>query len=315
MGLHKEVRGRMLSMLRRPLSSLREAAPSPLLRGLLIALGVSFAGAADAGSITGVCPDGSVFVVRDPASIPCKLARRVEPHQVPPIRPENLPRSYLWDVYREKQNENNPYNLVDRAEKVREGLAKGAAAPPHGAVQPGAEPAQGGAAESALPQVASAPPNTAAAVPSAPAKPQLDLTDGELRDLFYLVELSQQQAPATFATQAHGAEALRVSFAHSLAFEKRVQTATHVDGRVVVWSVQPRQHDVFRPNFTFVQGQTSYHPQAADPSQFGVLVGRIGALDKDDLVLGYAVLPGSIDLARPVDLYWDDRRLAVTFQR
>jgi hypothetical protein len=79
--------------------------------------------------------------------------------------------------------------------------------------------------------------------------------------------------------------------------------------------VQPRQSETFRPNFTFVQGQTSFHPQASDARQFGVLVGRIGEVAKDDLVLGYAVLPSSIDLARPVDLYWDDRRLAVTFQR
>jgi hypothetical protein len=278
----------------------------------VVAFGLSFAAAADAGSITGVCPDGSIFVVRNPASIPCSNARRVEPHQVPPMRPENLPRSYLWDVYNEKRNENNPYNLVDRADKVRESLAKGGSAPPPPEMmQPGAEPGAG----AALPQVASAPPGGAAAVPSAPAKPQLDLTDGELRDLFYLVELSQEQAPATFATQANGTESMRVSFAHSQAFETRVQSTMRVDGRVVLWSVQPRQSETFRPNFTFVQGQTSYHPQPADAREFGVLVGRIGDLGKDELVLGYAVLPGSIELARPVDLYWDDRRLAVTFQR
>ena len=313
----------MLSMLRRPLSSFRDAAPSPLLRTLLIALGMTCAGASDAGSITGVCPDGSVFVVQNPANIPCRQARRVEPHQVPPMRPEYLPRSYLWDVYHEKQNENNPNNLVELAAKVRGALSKGGSAPP-----PEAQPGGAGGAEAGLPQVASAPPSTAGSVPvphgeAAPngadhrastAKPQLDLTDGELRDLFYLVELSQEQVPATFATQANGAESLRVSFAHSQAFETRVQSATRIDGRVVLWSVQPRQRETFRPNFTFVQGQTSYHPQAADPNQFGVLVGKIGELGKDDLVLGYAVLPGSIDLARPVDLYWDDRRLAVTFQ-
>ena len=305
MDLQNEVRGRMLSMLRRPLSS-----------SLLIALGLTFGGASDAASITGVCPDGSIFVVRNPASIPCRDARRVEPHQVPPMRPENLSRSYLWDVYNEKRNENNPYNLVDRANKVRESLAKGGSAAPPEAMQHGAGPGAGAAAGAELPQVASAPPTTAAAVPSSPAKPQLDLTDGELRDLFYLVELSQEQAPATFATQAkNGGEAMRVSFAHSQAFESRVKSATRVAGRVVLWSAQPRQRESFRPNFTFVQGQTTFHPQAADPQQFGVLFGRIGDLDKEDLVLGYAVVPDTIDLARPVDLYWDDRRLAVTFQR
>ena len=91
----------MLDLLSRPLSRLA-AAPSPRLGRLVFTLGIGLAAAADAGSITGVCPDGSVFVVRNPASIPCTQARRVEPHRVPPMRPENLPRSYLWDVYREK---------------------------------------------------------------------------------------------------------------------------------------------------------------------------------------------------------------------
>jgi len=300
----------MLLLLRRPPIA-RDASPSHLLSRLLVGLGLSLATAADAGSITGVCPDGSVFVVQNPANIPCREARRIEPHQVPPMRPENLPRSYLWDVYREKQNENNPYNLVDRAAKVRSSLAKGGSAPPDEALAPSDGP--GTASGAAPPQVASAPPSRPAT--PAPSKPELGLTDGELRDLFYLVEVSQQAAPATFATQAGGQEALRVSFAHSQAFEARVRSATSVDGRVVLFTVQPNQHDTFRPNFTFVQGQTSFHHQSGDARQLGVLVGRLGELNKNDLVLGYAVLPGSIDIARPVDLYWDDRRLAVTFQR
>jgi len=230
---------------------------------------------------------------------------------VPPMRPENLPRSYLWDVYREKQNENNPYNLVDRADKVRGALAKGGSAPPPEAMTPSDGGAPG--SEAPLPQVASAPPVTAAA-PTAPPKPELGLTDGELRDLFYLVELSQEQVPATFASESGGQESLRVSFAHSQAFEARVRSATSVDGRVVLWSVQPKQRERFRPNFTFVQGQTAFRPQAGNARELGVLVGRFGELDRDDLVLGYAVLPADIDLARPVDVYWDDRRLAVTFE-
>ena len=300
----------MLLLLRRP-PSRRTASPPQLLGRLVVGLGLTLATVADAGSITGVCPDGSVFVVRDPASIPCRGARRVEPHQVPPMRPENLPRSYLWDVYREKQNENNPYNLVDRAAKVRSSLANGGTAPPDAALAPSDEPEA--ASGAAPPQVASAPPSRPAT--PAPSKPELGLSDGELRDLFYLVEVSQQSAPATFATEAGGQEALRVSFAHSQSFEARVRSATSVDGRVVLFSVQPNQHETFRPNFTFVQGKTSFHPHADDARQLGVLVGRLGELNKDDLVLGYAVLPGSIDIARPVDLYWDDRRLAVTFQR
>ncbi len=301
----------MLLLLRRPPSRC-DTSRSQWLGKVLVAFGLSLGSVADAGSITGVCPDGSVFIVRNPASIPCREARRVEPHQVPPMRPENLSRSYLWDVYREKQNENNPYNLVERAAKVRSSLAKGGAPPPEANVAPG-DGAGSASGAPPPPQVASAPPSRPAT--PAPSKPDLGLTDGELRDLFYLVEVSQQSAPATFATETGGQEGLRVSFAHSQAFEARVRSATSVDGRVVLFTVQPNQHETFRPNFTFVQGQTSFHPQAGDARQLGVLVGRLGELDKNDLVLGYAVLPGSIDIARPVDLYWDDRRLAVTFQR
>jgi hypothetical protein len=284
----------MLDLLSRPLSRLA-AAPSPRLGRLVFTLGIGLAAAADAGSITGVCPDGSVFVVRNPASIPCTQARRVEPHQVPPMRPENLPRSYLWDVYREKQNENNPYNLVDRADKVRGALAKGGSAPPPEAMTPNDGGAPG--SEATLPQVASAPPVTAAA-PAAPPKPELGLTDGELRDLFYLVELSQEQVPATFATEAGGQESMRVSFAHSQAFETRVRSATSVDGRVVLWSVQPKQRERFRPIFTFVQGQTAFRPKPGDARELGVLVGRSASWIATTWCS--ATCSADIDLARPV---------------
>jgi hypothetical protein len=306
----------MLSMLRRPpIRDLRASHPraSCWLPRLALGIGLGVAASADAGSITGVCPDGSVYVVRDPASIPCRESRRVEPHEVPPLRPENLPRPYLWNVYREKRDENNPYNLVDRAAKVRGGLAQDHAGAPAETKEPAGDGAPATPDGVGLPQVASAPPTRAPAASASP-KAELALTDGEVRDLFYLVELSQQQAPATFATQAAGQEALRVSFAHSQAFETRARSALRADGRVVLWTVQPKQHETFHPNFTFVQGQTAYRPQASDPRQLGVLVGKVGALERDELVLGYAIVPGTIDLARPVDLYWDDRRLAVTFQ-
>jgi hypothetical protein len=313
----------MLSTLQRPydLLSLRS---SPLrdglrvsldrwrgrLGGLVLVTGLGVAGPAVA--ITGVCPDGSVFIVQRASEIPCRAARRVEPHQVPPMRPENLPRSYLWEVYHQQQSENNPYNLVDRAEKIRKGLAhagNGTPPPPPPAPTETA-PAPGG---HPLPQVASAPPPSAPA-PRPPARAELGLTDGELHDLFVLVELSQNQAPATFALEAAGKEAMRVSFAHSRAFEARLRSAESVDGPVVLFSVQPKQREMFRPNFTFVQGQTAYRPQPGDAHQLDLLVGRMGELGPDELVLGYAVLPSAIDLARPVDVYWDDRRIAVQFR-
>ena len=108
---------------------------------------------------------------------------------------------------------------------------------------------------------------------------------------------------------AHAGVASRRA-SEGIVFDGRVS----VDGRVVLWSVQPKQRESFRPNFTFVQGQTAFRPSAGNARELGILVGRLGELDRDDLVLGYTVLPADIDLARPVDLYWDDRRLAVTFE-
>lgn len=306
----------MLSMLRRPWSGIVSGhlsrSSAARVRCSILALGATLV-VGDAAAITGVCPDGSVFIVRRSADIPCSNARRVESSQLPPMRPENLPRPYLWEVHREKQDENNPYNLVDRAARVREGLAQGGAgagAPGSAALEAAREPATGGS----LPQVASAPPPTPAAAPT-PHKPALGLTDGELRDLFYLVELSQQSAPATFVEEAAGAESMRVSFAHSSAFEQRLRGAAGVDGTVVLFSVQPKQPQRFQANFTFVQGQTAFHPQPGRAQEMDVLVGPIGGeVTPETLVLGYAVLPPSIDPTRPVDLYWDDRRIAVTFQ-
>jgi hypothetical protein len=294
---------------RLPRSSLRRVAPPRISPALIAALGFVWPAAALA--ITGVCPDGSVFVVRRQADVPCREAKRVEPSRVPPLRPENLPRAYLWEVHRQKIDENNPYNLVERAEKVRTlgnaELAPGAA-PPLGA-------APGGLATGApaLPQVAAAPPP--APLPSGPRPSDLALSDGELRDLFYLVELSQKRAPATFLRAgAAGDESLRVSIAHSQAFEERLREAGAQGGPVVLFTVQSAGSERFLPNFTFVQGQTTYSPRRDDPSQLGVLSGRLGDLAADDLVLGYVVLPPGIDLTRPIDVYWDDRQLATTLR-
>jgi hypothetical protein len=276
------------------------------------ALGALFlAAAGPAASITGVCPDGSVFVVRSPEAVPCRGAKRVEPHRVPPLRPENLPRSYLWDVHREKIDQNNPYNLVDRADKVRTlGNADllGEPPPPIG----GGAGADGGPPpQAALPQVAAAPPATPPV--SAPNAAPV-LTDGEIRDLFYLVELSQRRAPATFLRPGKGGEdSLRVSLAHSQAFEARLRDSG-ASGSIVLFSVQPKVSEPFRPHFTFVQQGSTFTPRPEDPAQLGLLMGRTGDLSADELVLGYVSLPPSIDLSRPIDVYWDDRQLATTLR-
>ncbi len=275
-----------------------------------LALAVTFAWPASGASITGVCPDGSVFIVRRAADVPCRDARQVEPHRVPPLRPENLPRPYLWEVHRQKLDESNPYNLVDRAEQVR---TLGNADVQAGAVAPLGGPDPATAASAPLPQVAAAPP---VAPPVSGLRPSdLGLTDGELRDLFLLVELAQRRAPAAFLRAAPGgAESLRVSMAYSEAFEARVRSAGSAGGSVLLFTVEPQASGRFLPNFTFVQGHLTFSPRREDPGQLGILSGRVGDLAAGDLVLGYVVLPDAIDVTRPLDVYWDDHQVVATFR-
>jgi hypothetical protein len=260
-----------------------------------------------------VCPDGSVFVVQSASDIPCKKAKRIEPHEVPPMRPENLPRPYLWEVHREKLDQNNPYNLIDRAEQMRK-LGRSDHGDEPVAAAPGAAHATPSAQQTPAPSVAAGPPRATRAQ-QAPVPLGLGLTDGELRDLFFLVELSQERAPATFTRPAAGsAEGMRVSFAWSQSFEDRLRGAAAPEGSALLFSVQTKGAASFQPNFTFVQGHTTFTPRRDDASQFGVLQGHAGAQGAAELALGYVVLPAELDLARPIDLYWNDRRLAATFR-
>jgi len=88
------------------------------------------AGPSVAESISGVCPDGSIFIVQSAAAIPCGDARRVEPENMPPIKPQYLPRPYAWQVFQKRQDPNNPYNLVGEAETLApEAAASSAPAP------------------------------------------------------------------------------------------------------------------------------------------------------------------------------------------
>src|SRR5262245_16045682 len=73
----------------------------------------------EAESITGVCPDGSIFIVPHESQIPCRAAKEVDSLGVPPIRPNYLPNPYTWQVYNQLNDPNNPYNLVDSARQIR----------------------------------------------------------------------------------------------------------------------------------------------------------------------------------------------------
>lgn len=288
----------------------RSSAPRDGRRIALGLAGLLLAAPAAAG-ITGVCPDGSVFIVQEESAIPCRDGKRLEPHEVPPLRPEYLPRPYNWQVYNEGQNPNNPYNLIDSARQVR-ALRGGNSALGAGAGEGEGAAAGGGGAQAAP-----------AAAPTRPAlQPHdLGLSDGELRDLFLIVEYSQQDSPAEFVKQtAAGDESLRVQLAYSAAFETRMQemwsgAGARIASRVLLFTAVASRADAFYATLTFTQGHLQFHPDANDAQQLGVLQGRLGPLQAQEVVLGYVVLPDRMDLSQPIGVYWDDRHTEVTFRR
>jgi len=267
------------------------------------------AGTAAAASITGVCPDGSMFIVKRAEDIPCPRAKQVDPHEMPPIRPEHLPRPYAWQVFHEKQDPSNPYNLVDQARAVRRGAGPDdeSVELSEAAEEPEAQPRQ----------IASAHP-VAPALP-APRQLELGLSADERRDLALIVELRQRRAPATLLREANGTTSLVLRLAHSSSFEERLRTAGAAIGRpivgpVVLFSAEAVAPERFHANLTFSQEHTAFHPERDDPTQFGLLQGGLGTLSAGDIVIGYMVLPATVDPGLPIDVYWNDHRLLTTLR-
>ena len=268
--------------------------------------------AARAESITGVCPDGSVFVVQRAAAVPCRDAKLVAPNDVPPMRPEFLPRPYGWDVFQRETNPNNPYNQV-----ITRGASPNvAAAPP-----PQAAPAPVESGSAPAPAVSSAP--TPVAVASAPpqgAAFAVELAPEEIRQLAGIVEAWQSRAPATLVKQGASApQGMLLRVARSAALEGRVSEALSrsgagAHGPVLAFQAQAVEAGEFFANLTFVQGHVAFHPDPADRKQIGLLSGAQGPLAAGQSALGYVVLPASVDLTQPLDVYWDDRRITATLQ-
>jgi len=266
-----------------------------------LGLGLGLGLGQGASALTGICPDGSMFIVKKESDIPCRAPKLVEPGEMPPIRPEYLPTPYTWQVYNEAQNPNNPYNLIDAAREVR-ALRE---------------------ANEARSQQANAPQGQAQAEPGAGTVKPLDLgvDEAELRDLYQVVELSQAATPATFKREtADGRGVFEVRLAHSRAFEARLDQAWRSRGGLprggaLVFTALSKRPERFHANLTFVQDHLSFQPETSNARQLGILQGRLGELVADELVLGYVVLPEAIDLSRPMDVYWNDRRIEVLFGR
>lgn len=258
-------------------------------------------------TITGVCPDGSMFIVKKEADIPCARAREVDPQDMPPIRPHYLPRPYAWELHQQAQDPNNPYNLVERGERIREfdagaddeadRLARQPAPPPEAEVRRSAGPPS-------PPTVASAPPRAET----------LALGADDTRDLGLIVELSQDRVPAHFARGEP--PTLTLDLAHSPAFEARLRDwyADEALGPVVLFKATAVAPEAFHANLTFVQGHHAFTPDHADPHAFGLLDGELGVQPPGGTVLGYAVLPDGVDLTSPLDVYWNDHRISVVLR-
>jgi hypothetical protein len=270
------------------------------------------ASAARAESISGVCPDGSIYIVQHESQIPCSRSKQVEPGDVPPVRPSYLPKPHTWEVWAQQNDPNTPYNVVDQVQKVRALSASGAAGAP--SPTPGGE---AGAARSAATPAVSAP-SPSAAREAGPL--DLGLSQRELADLFAIVELSQARSPARFEREtASGDGVARVAFARSRAFEQRLAAAqrargAEAGGAVLLFDARASRAQEFWPNFTFVQDSLSFQPDASNERQLGVLQGHLGQLGEGEVVLGYVVLPPAMALdGRALEIYWDDRHTTARF--
>ena len=270
----------------------------PILLALLWSSG--FAQGASA-SITGVCPDGSMFIVQTPDAIPCRDSKSVDPSDVPPLKPEYLPRRFGWEKFNRKHDPNNPYNLV-RGQTWEE------------TVNDGMEPATSGQAQA---QVHSADDSSSGAGAALSADvPILAVGDVEAQNLAMIVDLRQQDAPALLRDRGFQA---RLQIARSAAFEARMRAhlgalGGAAEGWVVLFTADGESGGAFYGNLTFVQAGVAFHPDRSDATQLGVIRGRLGVIPDGSRVLGYVVLPDRLDLSAPIDIYWNDLMVTATLQ-
>jgi hypothetical protein len=255
-----------------------------------------------------------MFIVQRAESIPCRDAKAVDPSDVPPMKPEYLPRPYGWEVFYRKNDPNNPYNLihpqppepatpVHRAPDDRNDPRLSREQPVNETWAPERSGFQGGSA----PVVRSE---------ERVDGSSLDLVDTEVEDLAMIVELSQRGAPASFTDDGSRG---RVRLARSLAFEGRMRE--HLAGRghassgpVVLFVADADSGGSFYGNLTFVQDGVAFHPSNENPAELGVIRGRLGPLENGGSVLGYVVLPERLNPSHPIDVYWNDRQLTAIFQ-
>ncbi len=265
-------------------------------------------------SVTGLCPDGSAFVVARRQDAPCARPKFVEEAaELPPLKPQYLPKPYTWYIEQEASSENNPYNVLERAQKLRALQAQGRAAAGTAMTAATGTPLGGQTLQARAPIAAEA---QAAPAPLSRTASPLALEREELEDLVQLVSLRQQVAPATLALlDASGREQLFLRLAYSPAFEERVLADLALGGeprRVLLFSARSAVASEFWPNFLVVQDGVTFRPEPEDPRELGFLVGEPGAMEKGVLSLGYLVVPARFDPAKPLEVFWNDRSMSAT---
>jgi len=249
---------------------------------------------AGAESLAGVCPDGSVFIVKRASDVPCRRAKLVDPSEVPPLRPELLPNPYTWMIDQQSRDPHNPYNLIDAAEKIR-ALRAGESVPQknQAAIGPGQAPA---------PQV------------TAPSPATVRFSESQLRDISRLVALRQRLAPAKLRIEdVHGREQLEIEMAFSPSVEGQVLAALRESSgkrRVLMFAARSMAADEFYPNFFIVQGAMTFRPDPARGQEVGFLIGEAGALAPSERVVGYLMIPAKFDPSQPMDLWWNDQSVS-----
>ena len=247
-------------------------------------------GIAQAAGTAGVCPDGSAFIVQQIRDVPCARAKLVSPSELPPLRPELLPRPYNWHVDHEARNPHNPYNLIDAAQQIRAHRAQSASPGPS--------------------QRASGPRTERLRVPEPSHRPRVALSESDLRDLLRLIELRQYVAPAKLSVEdIQGREQLEINVAHSPAIEAEILAQLGESPparRVLVFTAQSVVGSEFHPNFLVVQDTLTFRPEPTRLEEVGFLLGEPGPLARGTPVLGYLVIPARFDPERSLDIWWND---------
>ena len=233
--------------------------------GSALGLALGLAPAAHA-AISGVCPDGSMYIVQQESQIPCAASKQVEPSEMPPIQPEvTCRRRTRGRSGTNATNPNNPYNAVDsphaRCAASKLPPVQGQAA--HG--QPGqGQPARGPTAVDG--------PRRLRPRPRSPivrsARSIFGLSDRRAaRSLRDHRAVTGARADARIARRtADGKGVFEVSHwrAHGLVRERRIQEAWRSRGGLggatvlLLFAAHSKRPEGFFANFTFVQGHLTY---------------------------------------------------------